>query len=226
MSIQDLLRQAMGQENTAPIKRTSIIFDSVGNESIARYTLQDMKLKAASAVQSWCESDDLEGDETSVLRLQALLIGIIDDNKNGEIDEDEAEAFEALLNFAWDYMSSKGVDEDDIDLLLNDWDESAADRIMDLVTGSLPDEDDAITEMNNFAFSEDEDNGALFDSTFKNVMAVRHGKKMRIRKRLSGSVRLSGKQKMAIRKMHMKSHSARAMLGRMKSMRLRKKAHL
>ncbi len=96
MSIQDLLRQAMVQENTDPIK-TSIIFDSVGNESIARYTLQDMRLKAASAVQSWCESDDLEGDETAALRLQALLIGIIDDNKNGEIDEDEAEAFEALL---------------------------------------------------------------------------------------------------------------------------------
>ena len=226
MSLQDLLRQAMAQqEKPTPDKKTTVIFDSVGNASLATYTLQDLKLKASAAVQTWCESDDLDDNEGAALRLQALLIGIIDDNKNGEIDEDEADAFEALLNNAWNYMSSKGVDDDDIDLLLNDWDDDAADRVMDLVTGSLPDEDDAIAEMNDFAFAQKDDE-AVFDSTFKNVMAVRHGKKMRIRKRLSGSVRLSGKQKMAIHKMHMKSHSAKAMMGRMKSMRMRRKSHM
>ena len=54
-------------------------------------------------------------------------------------------------------------------------------------------------------------------------MAVRNGKKMRIRKRISGTVRLSAKQKLAIRKARMKSHSAGAMMRRMKSMRMRRK---
>lgn len=226
MSLPELLRQAMAKEKpTEPVKPSRFVFDSVGNGAEASYTLQDIKLKVASAVQTWCESDDLEGDETAALRLQALLIGIIDENKNGEVDDDEADAFDAILNFAWDYLSGKGVDDDDIELLLNDWDESAADRVMDLVTGALPDADDAIADMNAFAFSDD-DQGAVFDSVFKNVFSFKHGVKQRIKKRISGVVHLSGKQKLAIRKMHMKSHSARAMLGRLKSMRLRKKAHL
>ena len=63
-------------------------------------------------------------------------------------------------------------------------------------------------------------------AVYKTKMAVRKGKKMRIRKRISGTVRLSAKQKLAIRKARMKSHSAGARMRRMKSMRMRKKAGL
>ena len=46
------------------------------------------------------------------------------------------------------------------------------------------------------------------------------------RKRISGHVRLSAKQKVAIRKARLKSHSAKAVMRRLKSVRLRKKLGL
>jgi hypothetical protein len=49
---------------------------------------------------------------------------------------------------------------------------------------------------------------------------------MRIKKRISGTVRLSAKQKVAVRKMLRKSHSAMATMKRMKSMKIRRKAGL
>ena len=55
---------------------------------------------------------------------------------------------------------------------------------------------------------------------------VRNGKKVRINKRVSGTVRLSAKQKVAIKKARLKSHNARAMLKRAKSMRKRKQMGL
>jgi hypothetical protein len=57
-------------------------------------------------------------------------------------------------------------------------------------------------------------------------MAIRNGKKMRIRKRVSGTVRLSAAQKVGLRKARMKSHSATARMRRAKSMKIRRKSGL
>ena len=67
---------------------------------------------------------------------------------------------------------------------------------------------------------------SVLDAVYKKRMVIRAGKKMRINKRVSGTVRLSAAQKIAIRKAGMKSRSASARMRRMRSMSKRRKMGL
>lgn len=221
MSMTELLRGAMKRRDATKT------LDSTGEEPALagadNYTIADITMSAVSAVQQWAETDDLDDGESYADRLMALFVGIADANKDGDITEDEQGVLEVALNAAWDYLVKCGATEEDAGALLNDWDDEAADRVRDLVASVLPEGDDeASAEIDSFVFSESDQEPAL-DAVYKMKMAVRNGKKMRIRKRISGTVRLSAKQKLAIRKARMKSHSAGAMMRRMKSMRMRRK---
>lgn len=221
MSMTELLRGAMKRRDATKT------LDSTGEEPALEgadnYTIADISMSAVSAVQQWAETDDLDDGESYADRLMALVVGIADANKDGDITEDEQGVLEVALNAAWDYLVKCGATEEDAGALLNDWDDEAADRVRDLVASVLPEGDDeASAEIDSFVFSESDQEPAL-DAVYKMKMAVRGGKKMRIRKRISGTVRLSAKQKLAIRKARMKSHSAGAMMRRMKSMRMRRK---
>lgn len=221
MSMTELLRGAMKRRDATKT------LDSTGEEPALagadNYTIADITMSAVSAVQQWAETDDLDDGESYADRLMALVVGIADANKDGDITEDEQGVLEVALNAAWDYLVKCGATEEDAGALLNDWDDEAADRVRDLVASVLPEGDDeASAEIDNFVFSDSDQEPAL-DAVYKMKMAVRNGKKMRIRKRISGTVRLSAKQKLAIRKARMKSHSAGAMMRRMKSMRMRRK---
>lgn len=221
MSMTELLRGAMKRRDATKT------LDSTGEEPALagadNYTIADISMSAVSAVQQWAETDDLDDGESYADRLMALVVGIADANKDGDITEDEQGVLEVALNAAWDYLAKCGATEEDAGALLNDWDDEAADRVRDLVASVLPEGDDeASAEIDSFVFSESDQEPAL-DAVYKMKMAVRGGKKMRIRKRISGTVRLSAKQKLAIRKARMKSHSAGAMMRRMKSMRMRRK---
>lgn len=221
MSMTELLRGAMKRRDATKT------LDSTGEEPALagadNYTIADITMSAVSAVQQWAETDDLDDGESYADRLMALMVGIADANKDGDITEDEQGVLEVALNAAWDYLVKCGATEEDAGALLNDWDDEAADRVRDLVASVLPEGDDeASAEIDSFVFSESDQEPAL-DAVYKMKMAVRGGKKMRIRKRISGTVRLSAKQKLAIRKARMKSHSAGAMMRRMKSMRMRRK---
>jgi len=227
LSMSEMLREAMRRH---PPTQT---LDSAGNadkeptlDGADDYTLRDIQLSAVAAVQQWVETDDLDDGENSADRLMALFVGIADANKDGEITEDEQGVLEVALNAAWDYLVKLGVSEEDVETLLNDWDEDAAERIRDLVASVLPEgEDEAGADIDNFVFSAEDQEPAL-DAVYKKRLVIRGGKKVRINKRISGKVRLSAKQKVAIRKARMKSHSAGAMMRRMKSMRLRRKTGL
>ena len=224
MSMTELLRGAMKRRDATKT------LDSTGEEPALagadNYTIADISMSAVSAVQQWAETDDLDDGESYADRLMAIVVGIADANKDGDITEDEQGVLEVALNAAWDYLVKCGATEEDAGALLNDWDDEAADRVRDLVASVLPEGDDeASAEIDNFVFSDSDQEPAL-DAVYKMKMAVRNGKKMRIRKRISGTVRLSAKQKLAIRKARMKSHSAGAMMRRMKSMRLRQKSGL
>ncbi len=226
MSLINLLRKSVVLDGCATKEakkvKDNVILDEVSSDDAAKYGIQDIKLKAATALSMWCETDDLDDDESAADRLQSLFIGIVDINKDGELNDDESELLDTLLNYAWDYLEEKGVDEDTISGLLNDWDAGAADRVMDLLNGSMPDGDD---DIDNFAFGSN-DEEPVFDAVYKKRMVVRGGKKMRVNKRISGHVRLSAKQKVSIRKMQMKSHSAGAMMHRIRSMKIRKNSGL
>lgn len=205
------------------------VFDSAKNhenadvilDDVDSYILSSIAQDAIAALHSWVEmdSDDLDEDETNAERLASLFVGIADANKDGELDDDEQEVIEEALNAAWDYLEHLGVDENDISALFNDWDEDAALRIYDLISSSLPEgEDEEKRAIDDFVFGDDQ--GAVFDATYAKRTVVRKGKRVRINKRIAGKVRLSPKQKLAIRKMHRKSHSPKARARRLKSMKI------
>lgn len=221
MSMVEMLRGAM-----SPPKKAVATLDAAkpaGNAGWSEaedFTQRDIAMQAAAAIQQWAESDDMDEGETSADRLIALMVGIADANKDGGITEDEQSVLDVALEAAWEYLSELGATEEDVNALLNDWDVDAADRLKELVASALSG-DESNADIDRFVFGEEDQEPALDSAAYRMKFAVRNGKKMRIKKRISGTVRLSAKQKLGIRKMLMKSHSAGARMRRMKSMRAR-----
>lgn len=227
MDTKQMLRDAMKAPGKP--KKEAVTLDAAaapGPGGAGDYARKDVELKGVTALHQWVETDDLDDGEGYSDRLLALFVGIADENKDGDITGDEQEVLEIALVAAWDYLTASGVADADADALLEDWDEEAAERVRDFLAGVLPDgEETAADEVDAFVFT-DEDQAPALDAAYRKVVAVRKGRKVRIRKRISGTVRLSAKQKVAIRKARLKSHSARAVMRRMKSMKLRKRMGL
>lgn len=180
---------------------------------------------ALYGLHEWVESDDLDEGETEADRLMAIMVGIADANQDGELDEGEQEVINTALNSAYDYLVDKGVAEDDASLLLNDWDTDAAVRVKERLAASLPDGQEAsMDEIDGFVFGNDQE--ALMDAVYRKKIVFRGGQKIKVNRRIAGHVRLSSKQKMAVRKMQLRSHTASARLHRGKSMRQRQRAGL
>lgn len=195
----------------------------------AAFAIADIRVAAATAIQAWVATDGADLDEGESLsdRLLAFFIGIADENKDGEITDDESTVIDIALNAAFDYLTSKGVSEDDASALLNDGDSDAADRVIDLLKGSGA--EDSMADVDAFAFDAESSESLMdcvLDAVYKKRMVIRAGKKVRINKRISGTVRLSAAQKVSIRKAGMKSRSAGARMHRMKSMRMRSRMGL
>lgn len=223
---------AQASRAAPPAQNHKGILDSVagagGLAGADDFTAKDIALSAVAAIQQWAETDpsELDSGETMADRLQGLMIGIADMNKDGALTDDEHGVLEMALNTGWDYLVKMGASDEDAGALLNDWDSDAAERVRDLVAASLPEGDAAAAaDMDAFVFGPG-DQEPMLDAAYKKMVAFRGGKKVRINKRISGTVRLSPKQKVAIRKMQMKSHSAGARMARMKSMKARGKAGL
>ena len=148
-------------------------------------------------------------------------MGIVDEDMDGELSEDEQNDIMELSDAAADYLESLGASEDDISALLNDWDNDAGERVQELVASKLEDGADPA----DFVFGDGSDEAAL-DAVYKKKIVIRKGKKIRVNKRVSGTVRLSAAQKTAVAKMRRKSNTGVAKLRRAKSMRIRRKAGL
>lgn len=222
----------LAANNPSAVQRkpqTKTVFDSatVTLDAASVYAETDIKLKSVAAIQEWLNTDTLEDGETSADRLMSLFIGIVaDTNKDGELSDDEQDVMILALNFAFDYLVSKGVDEADAEALLSDWAPDVADRVRELLVSGMPEGEDAeAAEIDNFAFGEGDQEAAL-DAVYKKRMVIRAGKKVRINKRISGHVRLSARQKVAIAKMQRRSHSGAAMAHRAKSMRISRRMGL
>lgn len=199
------------------------VLDAAGD-----YQDSDIALKAVAAVQEWAETApaDLDEGEGCGDRLFSLLAGIADSDLDGEISDAEADIINDAANAAADYLVAKGVPEADAVSLLEDFDNDLAEQVQELVLSSLPEGDEAAAEeIDQFVFGDGSDESVL-DATYKKKVVIRRGKKVRINKRVSGTVRLSAKQKIAVRKMLRKSHSAVAQARRAKSVRVRVRAGL
>lgn len=222
-----LLSASSGEKPVQKAKpKHTVTMDSVtvALDAASAYAEADIRLRAVSAVQEWIETESLEEGETYADRLLALMVGIADENKDGELTDDENELVNLALDAAYDYLVNAGVSEDDADKLLSDFSPEVADRVRELLAATLPaDADDSAVD--SFVFGPEDQEPAL-DAVYKMKMAIRGGRKVRIKKRISGRVRLSARQKVAIAKMHRRSHSAAAQVRRMRSMRVARRMGL
>jgi len=79
-------------------------FDDIGysaESDIAAAELSTLRLDVAGVLAEWAETpdDDLE-DESLLDRFDALMIGCVDANKNGELDDDELDVLDIAYNIA------------------------------------------------------------------------------------------------------------------------------
>lgn len=215
-----------------PEPESQAVFDSTSDPS-ANFADADISLKAVAAVLGWAETleEDLDEGEGFADRLLGLLVGIADVDVDGELSEDEADIVDTAANAAWDYMAEKGVADEDLSDLFNEWDNEVGQRVHELLLSKLPEGEEAeFDDMDSFVFGDGSDeavlDSAVLDATYRKKIVVRRGKKVRINKRVAGTVRLSAKQKVAVRKMLRKSHGAIATMRRRKSVRVRKQLGL
>lgn len=218
-------------DSAADAKKQALLDDATA-AALTSFAMSDIKLSVAASLQEWVAtaSDDLLEGETMADRLFALMVGIADDDKDGEITEDEQAVITLAMESAYDIMVAKGVTEDDALAALNEGDSEATGRILELLKDSVPEGDDgAMDEVDSFAFDAESSESVLdgvLDAVYKKRVVVRKGRKVRINKRVSGTVRLNASQKVAIRKAGRKAHSAVAKMRRAKSMRIRSRSGL
>lgn len=218
---------------TAPVSKA--VLDAIEVKKLAlldatldaagTFAANDIRSSAAAMVKEWAgtAATDLDEGETIADRLLAMAVGVADENKDGELSEDESDVINLALNAMADFMSTKGVSDEDIVALLEESDAAAGDRIAELLSGESS-EDNA--DVDSFAFDAESSESVMdsvLDAVYKKKIVIRGGKKVRINKRVSGHVRLSAGQKVAIRKAGLKSRSSSARMHRMKSMKIRRR---
>ena len=200
------------QKKTSPIvanRGADVILDNADEDApdnrLALYQEQVVAIEALNYFTEWCETkeDELEDGEGFGDRLLGLMVAVADDNQDGELD---------------------------------DFDNDLARNIHQFILGKLPQgEDEMQDEMDALIFSTEENEPMLdsaismeiiTDAAYRKVFAIRNGKKLRINKRISGKVRLSAKQRQAIRKAQRRANTGAAKMRRLKSFRMRRRAGL
>lgn len=224
------LREA--NQNTE-FSRPVAVFDGLeyrAEDDMAAAELAILKVDIGGLVAAWAETDEdeLDAGETLADRFDAMMIGLVDADKNGKLSDDELSVLDIAYNVAYDVLTSRGASHDDVIALINEADEIASENIHELLINTSADGEEAeLAAINAAAFEFDEDSdSAVMDATYKRAVAIRNGKKVIVRKRIAGTVRLSAKQKAAIKKMQRKAHSGSARAKRLKSLKRRQAMNL
>lgn len=223
-----LLEKVLNPEKKQPVK---VALDSASDPDMdGDYDDAQGGINAASIIQQWAETDDLDQGETLADRLFQLILGSVDEDIDGELSDSEQDEFDDLCDYAGQYLSRLGVSAEDVSALLNDWDDNAAERVLDQVLNGLPDGDEALDDINGFVF---DTSGVTLDSIttgkranggiYKKVRVVRGGKWVTIGKRIGGHVKVSPKMLAHLAKIRAKAHSTAANRKRFRSDKLRKK---
>lgn len=197
---------------------------------VAVAAMADIRTKAAYAVQTWAETDDLDKGESLYDRLDTLIMAIADggiDLDGNPATDDTDDVYMVAIQAASDYMSALGADDGDLETLFNSKDDDARDeaanRLMEFLVDSMGDEDQAEDMLNAFAFDADSESN-MFDAvptgSHKTVFAVRGGKKVILRKRVGAKLKRTPKQKAALMKAQMKAHKPAAIKRRVKSIKI------
>ncbi len=193
-----------------------------------------MAIHIVFALTSIIQEDASENELFPSEVLDGLMIeSFSDDDDDDDIDDFAKIALSAHIS---DVLASLGVSDD----LINDsFDEdseiadSAIEEVTEIVLENMPDDDDLDDFIAQFAFGEEESEKTQFDKlsagkktvkkvggkslTYKAVKAVRNGKVVTVNKRVGGKVKLSAKQKSALKKARRKAMTGSALRKRIKS---------
>lgn len=162
-----------------PAKKKDDDDDDEMLDSAGEYQANDLALKAAAAVQEWAETplSELDEGEGSGDRLFSLLAGIVDQDMDGELSDDESELLNTAASIAAEYVVSKGVTEEDAVALLTDFDNELAETVQGLVVESLPDgEDAADADIDAFVFGDGSDDAVLDSAGKSEAVLIRSGR--------------------------------------------------
>lgn len=195
-------------------------------DAAAAHFTAKTSIDGASAVQEWLatiSAEDFTGNKADALL--DIIRGLVDGNNDGEITDEEQTAYELTADAAWAYLNSLGASNDDLDLIFNADDdtddvEEAAMRVYDLTVTAVPDgEDSAADDLNDFVFNDDAEQSQM-DAAYRKKLVIRHGRKVKINKRISGHVKRTSAQRLALQKAQRRSNTASARVMRSKSFKI------
>lgn len=210
-----------------PVSAETVALDSVLHEN-----RQNCRIALDSFLSlTEISEEDLDEGEHYGDRLQATFAGIgsgaVFDNSTYDysLSDDDHVVIDSMRTSVGGYLDSIGCDNGDIEEMLNDFTADATERCLSHAAESLDDGEDAVFDaVDSYAFGCFDATGgdatldSTLDATYKKTQVMRNGKKTFINKRVSGTVRLSAKQKKAVKKMQRKAHSSRATLKRKRTM--------
>lgn len=183
-------------------------------EAVSARAKGDERGLAASMIAQWLEDDDPEADAFDALAI--MMAGLDSVDEDTEFTDEQVDAYNAALAALADAAVSMGADQDDVTDMIDDMDDSAAERVFDALSENGTDMLEEAIAVYTVAGGET----AMLEAVRKKV--VRDGKVKIIRKRPRPR-RLNSLQKQALKKARRKAHTSVANLHRKKSMKLRKK---
>ena len=172
-------------------------------EAVESRAQGDMRSLAASMLAGWVEDGDPEADSFDALAI--TMAGLADIDEDTDFTDEQIDAYNDALAALADAAVALGADQDDVTEMIDDEDDSAAERVYDALSESD-------TDMMETAI-------AIY------TVAGGDGKVTIIRKRPRPR-RMTSLQKQALKKARRKAHTSVANINRKKSMRIRKKRGL
>lgn len=191
---------------------------------------------ALSLVDAVIEKDIAE-DELPSDRLDMLMAGASADADDDEFEVDQ-NTLDIIAANVQDAFASLGVSDELIKTMFSKDPEAdeAIEAVAELVESVVPTGDDLDEFIDLFVYGEpQEETGEMLDGVslgktttksgkfgnivYKAVKAIRNGKVAVVNKRVSGRVKLSAKQKSALKKARIKAHAGPAINKRIRSMK-------
>ncbi|EKZ9261765.1 hypothetical protein RFB73_005026, partial [Escherichia coli] len=163
------------------------------------------------------EDGDPEADSFDALAI--TMAGLADIDEDTDFTDEQIDAYNDALAALADAAVALGADQDDVTEMIDDEDDSAAERVYDALSESDTDMMETAIAIYTVAGGD----SAMLEAVRKKV--VRDGKVTIIRKRPRPR-RMTSLQKQALKKARRKAHTSVANINRKKSMRIRKKRGL
>ncbi len=242
MNMNDMMRHAMtgkgdySLDSVNPVKKVTTdkvkkpvkkeVKESKLLDGSSLFYAKKTALAACGMVNAWAFDDsELDDGESYSDRLYAMLIGVVDADKNGKMSDEEQAEFDTACDAVQGYLiDALGVEEEDANALIEDWDDDAVERVREFIKDSF--DSDELSELaHDYALNDDGDetmDDAGSSAVYKSFKVVHYGEVASERKRISGKVTLSALQKKAIEKAQSKSHDSYANNSRKLSMARRK----